>query len=112
MPSPRGARALTAYFVPTCLWFVNLQRDCLVVRVHTLDSCHSPSRHWCGRGRRPIRRNIVVTVDIGHILTARHLGPVVLIKPRGVFEPLLVCGQHEGILVRPGLGKGAPWYCE
>src|SRR5262249_29866892 len=31
------------------------------------------------------------------------------IKPRRIFEPFFVNIEHEGILVRLGLGKGTPW---
>src|SRR5262249_46426278 len=61
---------------------INLQRDSPLVRVHTFDC-----RRRCTRRGCPIGGNIVVRIQTCHPLTACHLGPVMRVKPRCLFEP-------------------------
>lgn len=86
---------------------INLQRNSPLLRVHTL---HSRRSHACAHGDCPVVRDIVVGIQIGHPLAAGHLGPVVVVKTRCVLEPFFVHAKHEEVLVRFGLGKGAPWH--
>src|SRR5712691_9382523 len=85
---------------------IHLERDGFLHWVHVLD-CRGGL--WGVRGHCPIGGDIVIGIQARHPLAAGHLGPVLLVKPRGVFEPVLVHGQNEGVFVSHGWGESTPW---